>query len=60
MRKPPPPGEAEHRLGDEGHEDAGERRVEGVAAILKDFRRGPRGQLMPRSDDAFALAMRVA
>ena len=49
-------GRGEHRLGDEGHEHAGKRRIEGVAAVLQDFRCGRRGQLMPRGDDAFALA----
>ena len=48
-------GRGEHGLGDEGHEDAGKGRVKGVAAILENFRCGARGQLMSRSNDAFAL-----
>ena len=46
----------EHRLGDEGHEQAGDAGVEGVAAVLQNFRGSPCGQLMTCRDHAFALA----
>ena len=49
-------GRGEHRLGDEGHEHAGKRRIEGVAAVLQDFRCRGRGQLVSRRDDALSLA----
>ena len=49
-------GRGKHRLGDEGHEQAGDAGVEGVAAVLQNFRGGGGGQLMTCRDHAFALA----
>src|SRR5581483_2344430 len=51
-----PAGRGEYRLGDEGHEGGGERRVERVAAVIENFGCGARGQLMPGSNNAFAIA----
>ncbi len=49
-------GRGEHRLGDKGHGETGDTGVEGRAAIVENFRRGPGGQLMAGSDDAITLS----
>ena len=49
------PRRGEHGLGDEGHEHAGQRSVEGVAAVLQDFGGGVCGQLMPRRNDGCSI-----
>ena len=43
----------EDGFGDERHEGAGDRGVEGIAAVFEDFRGGSDGELMPRRDHAF-------
>ena len=56
MRKPPPPGEANTASATKVMKAPASRGIEGVAAVLQDFRCGGCGQFMPRRDDALSLA----
>ncbi len=51
-------GRGEDGLGDEAHEQAGERRVEGGAALGQNFGGGLGGEPMARGDDALLFAHR--
>ena len=45
-------GRGEDRLGNKSHKGAGERGIEGIAAVFENFRGGRDGQLMPRRNHA--------